>query len=95
MRILVRISVIFLTVFLVLPKTYAEENTGPALWSIQDEDTVIHLFGTLHMMNEGVEWATPKIMSAFEASDTLILEVGHELLEKEVIQSLIAKYGTF
>ena len=29
---------------------------GPGLWRLEDEDTVIYLFGTIHSLPEGVDW---------------------------------------
>lgn len=48
---------------------------GPALWAVKDADTTIYLFGTIHMLPEGTEWLVPPIAKAFDASDTLVLEV--------------------
>ncbi len=48
---------------------------GPALWAVKDADTTIYLFGTIHMLPEGTQWLTPVMEKAFDASDTLVLEV--------------------
>jgi hypothetical protein len=48
---------------------------GPALWAVKDADTTIYLFGTIHMLPEGTAWLMPPIAKAFDASDTLVLEV--------------------
>lgn len=48
---------------------------GPALWAVKDADTTIYLFGTIHMLPEGTEWLAPPVAKAFDASDTLVLEV--------------------
>jgi uncharacterized protein len=48
---------------------------GPALWAVKDADTTIYLFGTIHMLPEGTEWLVPPIAKAFDAADTLVLEV--------------------
>ncbi len=48
---------------------------GPALWAVKDADTTIYLFGTIHMLPEGTEWLLPPIAKAFDAADTLVLEV--------------------
>lgn len=53
----------------------ASAGKGPALWSVKDADTTIYLFGTIHMLPEGVDWLKPPIARAFDASDTLVLEV--------------------
>lgn len=48
---------------------------GPALWAVKDADTTIYLFGTIHMLPEDLDWMVPPIAKAFDAADTLVLEV--------------------
>lgn len=57
-----------------VPATAATAK-GPALWKVADADTTIYLFGTVHMLPDGTQWLRPAIEKAFNASDTLILEV--------------------
>ena len=47
----------------------------PALWQVQDEDTTIYLFGTVHVLKPGVEWLKGGVKRAFDASDELVLEI--------------------
>lgn len=47
---------------------------GPAIWTLSDDDTVVHLFGTIHLLPEDLEWRDPVLDAAFEASDTLCVE---------------------
>lgn len=47
----------------------------PAMWSVSDSDTTIYLFGTVHLLPEGVDWRTPRFDRAFRDADTLVLEV--------------------
>lgn len=46
----------------------------PALWVINDSDTVIYLFGTFHALDERSDWFGQAVMTAFLASDELVLE---------------------
>jgi uncharacterized protein YbaP (TraB family) len=48
---------------------------GPALWQLSDEDTTIYLFGTVHVLPEGIDWYDARIARAFAASDQLVTEV--------------------
>lgn len=50
-------------------------DAGPALWSFSDEDTTVYLFGTIHLMQENVEWFEGDIRDTFEGSDTLVVEI--------------------
>jgi uncharacterized protein len=47
----------------------------PALWKVQDADTTIYLFGTIHLLPKGLQWTTPTMAKAMAASESLVLEV--------------------
>lgn len=46
----------------------------PALWKVSDADTTIYLFGTIHLLPEGLEWQTPVLRRALAESDALVIE---------------------
>lgn len=57
--------------------TMEEAISGPsnvALWQTGDEDTKVYLFGTVHLLPDGVEWMSAPVTAAWEESDTLFLE---------------------
>lgn len=89
------LAVLFFTFFLIISPARAEEDTGPALWSISDEDTTIYIFGTIHLMTAGVNWKTPKVMAAFEGADVLILEMGPDQFDPKIAQAMVLKHGKF
>lgn len=62
----------------------------PALWVVRDEDTTVYLFGTIHVLPPGVEWLDGPVRRAFDASDTLVLEVvtGDKAEMAKALQSL-------
>lgn len=70
-----------------------QERVGPTLWSLSDDDTTIYILGTIHILNKEVEWATPKIMQAFDQADALIMELGPDQDDPALVQGLIVKYG--
>lgn len=47
----------------------------PALWKIQDADTTIYLFGTIHLLPKGLRWFAGPIESAFDSSDEFVSEI--------------------
>jgi len=47
----------------------------PALWKVADADTTIFLFGTIHLLPQGLQWTTPEMTKAMAASQRLMLEV--------------------
>ena len=46
----------------------------PALWVVNDKDTVIYLFGTFHALDGKSDWFEQAVKTAFFASDELMLE---------------------
>ena len=53
----------------------APVQARPALWKIADHDTTIYLFGTIHLLPEGVDWFHGPVANAFEHSDLLLTEL--------------------
>jgi hypothetical protein len=47
---------------------------GPALWKVADADTTIYLFGTIHLLPDGVAWRTPAFERAVAQSGGLVTE---------------------
>jgi uncharacterized protein YbaP (TraB family) len=52
----------------------ANNAVRPAMWQIQDADTTVYLFGTIHVLPSSVGWRTPAINQAMANSDGLVLE---------------------
>ena len=57
-----------------MPPQRAIPDARPALWVVNDEDTIIYLFGTFHALDGRSDWFNDEVMTAFRASDQLILE---------------------
>jgi hypothetical protein len=53
----------------------AANDADPALWVVKDADTTIYLFGTVHVLKPGLTWFDEAVRSAFDRSDTLVLEM--------------------
>lgn len=51
------------------------EDIDPALWVVRDKDTTIYLFGSVHVLKPGLGWFDDGVKLAFDASDTLVLEL--------------------
>ncbi|PVM91117.1 TraB/GumN family protein [Caulobacter radicis] len=64
----------------------------PALWKIQDHDSTIYLFGTVHVLRPETQWRSPKLDAALKSSDELVVEV-LGATDMAVMQPLIVKYG--
>ena len=46
----------------------------PALWVVNDDDTIIYLFGTFHALDGRSNWFRQAVQTAFSGSDELMLE---------------------
>ncbi|QZH74853.1 MAG: TraB/GumN family protein [Erythrobacter sp.] len=59
--------------------TLAQEEavaaSGPALWQVSDEDTTVYLFGTVHVLPEGLDWYKPAIAEALTGADQFVSEL--------------------
>jgi uncharacterized protein YbaP (TraB family) len=53
----------------------ATVDAKPALWAVEDEDTTIYLFGTVHVLKPGLSWFDEAVKDAFDKSDQVMLEV--------------------
>jgi uncharacterized protein len=49
-------------------------DADPAIWVVNDHDTVIYLFGTFHALDGKSAWFNDEVLTAFDASDELVLE---------------------
>jgi hypothetical protein len=49
-------------------------DADPAIWVVNDGDTTIYLFGTFHALDGKSDWFNDEVMTAFAASDELVLE---------------------
>ena len=49
-------------------------NANPALYVVNDEDTIIYLFGTFHALDGRSEWFNDEVQTAFTHSNELMLE---------------------
>ncbi len=49
-------------------------DAHPAIWVVNDADTIIYLFGTFHALDGKSAWFNDEVKTAFTASDELVLE---------------------
>jgi len=73
---------------------YAAIEADPAYWRIADADSEVYVFGTFHILPEGLDWRTEALMAAVDSADTLYLEADvHSPEAQAQMQSLIPQYG--
>ena len=64
----------------------------PGLWKVADHDTTIYLFGTIHLLPEGIDWFHGPIANAFDHSDLLLTELPD--VASGDVMAAVMKYGT-
>lgn len=69
-----------------------ESGNGPAIWHVQKGDLDGWLFGTVHVLPDGVAWQTPRIDAAIEKADRLVLEVGN-LDDQATVTAMFERLG--
>lgn len=73
-----------------------EAFTGPALWQISDEDTVIYLFGTVHTLAPDTRWETPIVLEALQASDAVYFEADTQSINAQSdISKAVTELGLY
>lgn len=69
------------------------ELKGPGLWVVRDDDTTIYLFGTVHLLPEGVDWYNGSIAEALNTSDEIVTEIEMGPDTQTKIQQLVMEKG--
>lgn len=75
------------------PALAADTAPQPALWKLEDEDSEIWLFGTVHILNPALKWRTAAIDAALEKADTFYSEAPVADADAATMQPLITQYG--
>ena len=77
----------------------AEGTSGPgspALWTLSDEDTTVHIFGTVHLLRPETEWRNETIDAAFASADRLVLEADTDSPEaQQQMTALVGQLAVF
>lgn len=76
------------------PADEAAVSPSPALWTLADADTVIHLFGFAPVLKTGTAWETTTITEAFDAAGLVVAEADNTSPEAQAaVQALIPQLG--
>lgn len=76
---------------LLAPVPLAAQPATPALWKVADADTTIYLFGTIHLLPKDIEWYTPQLAQAVDASAELVTEIPE--IDPNQTTVAVIKYG--
>jgi len=47
---------------------------SPVIWTLKDEDSTIHILGTVHLLRPDLAWRSPEIDAAMDAAETVVFE---------------------
>lgn len=71
----------------------ARPDDGPALWRVSDADSVIYLFGTVHVLPRDLAWKSARVKAAFAAADTIWFETPTDDAAGARIAAIVAETG--
>ena len=66
-------------------------QAAPALWVVKDADTTISLFGTIHVLQPGINWFNKDVKKAFDSSNQVVLEM--VLPDAATMQAIVKEKG--
>ena len=79
---------------LVAPAVAREAPDAPAIWKIDGPKGNIYLFGSVHLLPQGVNWRTPALDAALNEAKVVVFEIDvEESKNLAIMQQLIAKLG--
>lgn len=69
-------------------------SPGPALWTLADENTKVHLFGFAPVLKTGSEWQNELISRSLAEANLFVIEVDNSSPEAQAaVQALIPQIG--
>jgi uncharacterized protein YbaP (TraB family) len=75
----------------------ASKGAGePAVWTLRDDDTTLHIMGTIHLLKPNLDWRTDAINGALNAADTIVFEADVDSQEAAAeMMKFISRKGMF
>jgi len=67
-------------------------SAAPAMWEVRDKDSVVYLFGSMHVLRPNVRWRTRAFDHAYAAADRVWFETRADL-PPEQVKALVDRYG--
>ncbi|MEM7729521.1 MAG: TraB/GumN family protein [Pseudomonadota bacterium] len=52
-------------------------NDGPPIWRLQDVDSTLYLYGTVHLLPDSLDWQRDDMRDAFAEAGTVFFEADH------------------
>ena len=67
-------------------------SAAPAMWEVRDRDSVVYLFGSMHVLRPDVRWRTAAFDRAYAAAERVWFEARVDI-GPDQIQVLVDRYG--
>lgn len=67
-------------------------SAAPAMWEVRDKDSVVYLFGSMHVLAPNVRWRTRTFDHAYAAADRVWFETRADL-PPDRVKALVDRYG--
>ncbi len=94
LRGLLALVVAALVILAVQPAAARKEPDAPALWKIDGPKGDVYLFGSVHLLPQGVNWRTLALNTALNQAQVVVFEIDLDEAKKlATMQKLIAKLG--
>ena len=68
-------------------------NDGPALWRVRDDDSTLYLYGTVHLLPDGLDWQRDDLLDVFGQAGTVFFEADSEGVAGAQAQALVTRRG--
>lgn len=75
------------------PAPGSRPASGPALWRVHDADSDVYLFGTVHVLPQGLSWKSPSVRQAFARAGTIWFETRTDDAAGAKIAAFVAAHG--
>ena|GEM_PF-573441 len=72
-------------------------NDGPALWIIKDSDSILYLFGTVHLLPPELDWQRDDMKNALDSAGTVFFELPSDdaaQVQANVLTTSLGLYGS-
>lgn len=67
-------------------------SAAPAMWEVRDKDSVVYLFGSMHVLRPDVRWRTAAFDRAYAKADRVWFEARVDIGPDQV-KALVDRYG--
>lgn len=70
-------------------------NDGPPIWKASHQDSVLYIYGTLHLLPADLDWQRSDMRSAFDAAGTVFFETSQDEAAVSRAQVITAADGYY